>query len=101
MPGLSLGTVYKTLDALEQAGLARKVSVTGQAARFDARTEPHHHLICSRCHTIIDLFDAALDNVAPSVDLGGFRTEQVSIQVHGLCRSCAPIGGPIKEKKHG
>ena len=36
-PGLSLGTVYRNLNSLVEAGRVRRVSIPGQADRFDIR----------------------------------------------------------------
>lgn len=45
-PGVSLATVYNTLDALTAAGLARRIPcpTAGGPCRFDADTGPHIHM---------------------------------------------------------
>lgn len=42
VPGTSTATVYNTLEALHDAGLCRKITTVGGAARYDA--DPHEHL---------------------------------------------------------
>jgi Fe2+ or Zn2+ uptake regulation protein len=42
-PGLSLATVYNTLESFVRAGLARKIPGEG-AARYDADTSEHVHI---------------------------------------------------------
>ncbi len=49
MPGVSLPTVYATLDLLEELGLARRVATEGGAVVYDPRTDEHHHLVCRGC----------------------------------------------------
>src|SRR3954452_2740040 len=49
LPGVSLPTVYATLELLDELGLARRVAVPGGPALYDPRTAPHHHLVCARC----------------------------------------------------
>ncbi len=44
-PGMSLATVYNTLEALCQAGLARKIANVDGAARFDADLSDHAHFV--------------------------------------------------------
>lgn len=45
-PGMSLATVYNTLEVLCGAGLARRVPTAGNSpARYDADTSPHLHLV--------------------------------------------------------
>lgn len=89
LPSLSLATVYKALEALTRFGLARGVPVTGNTKRYDANLEPHHHLLCIRCHAVQDSYDRRLDRIAPPRRLPGFRPSGVSVQIHGLCSACA------------
>ncbi len=89
MPSLSLATIYKALDALVRLGLVRQVDVAGETKRYDANLDRHHHLICTRCKNVTDLYDEGLDTVAPSKRLAGFVARSVSVQVFGLCPACA------------
>lgn len=89
MPQLSLATIYKVLDFLEDMDLVRRVASEGSGRRYDANLEPHHHLVCEECGGIEDFVDARLDEVRPKRRLGGFRAERISVQIHGTCASCA------------
>jgi len=95
VPGLSKATAYRTLDKLVELGLVRRVSHPGAAARFDAKTHRHHHLVCERCGSITDLELGALDAVpvndlsAAQLSEAGFALRDFSILLHGLCRACA------------
>lgn len=44
-PGTSLATVYNTLDALCESGLARRIPTAGGVARFDADVTDHLHVV--------------------------------------------------------
>lgn len=44
-PGLSLATVYNTLETLQDARLCRRLVTAGGPARYDADMNPHAHLI--------------------------------------------------------
>ncbi len=61
-PRASRATVYNNLHALCRAGLVREVSVDGNAVRFDANVDRHHHFICDMCGTVEDVewFDPPL-----------------------------------------
>ena len=48
-PGLSLGTVYRNLNSLVEAGRVRRVSIPGKADRFDHTLRWHSHLYCNAC----------------------------------------------------
>jgi Fur family peroxide stress response transcriptional regulator len=89
LPGLSRTTVYRVLETLVDAGLARRVHHTGAAARFDAVTERHHHLVCESCGRLVDLEDAAVPPLkVPDARGKGFRIRDYSISFTGLCSSC-------------
>ena len=48
-PNLSLGTVYRNLNSLVEAGRVRRVSIPGKADRFDHTLPWHSHLYCTVC----------------------------------------------------
>lgn len=88
-PQLSLGTVYKTLDALVAAGLTRRVAAAeGHARRYDADLSAHHHLVCSETQQILDYADPELDALLRDYFSrralpGNFRIESVAVHVAG------------------
>ena len=43
--GISLATVYNTLETLSQCGLCRKLAMPGGPTRFDAFTDEHAHVV--------------------------------------------------------
>lgn len=89
-PSLSLATVYKTMETLEQAGLVSLVNVVHESARYDAETGLHHHLVCERCKRVEDVHDASLDGLqTPVADDVGFLVRQHSVHFFGLCATCA------------
>ena len=63
MPGVSLPTVYATLELLEELGLVRRLASTTGSAVYDPRTDAHHHLVCRRCGRIADV-DGDVDDDA-------------------------------------
>jgi Fe2+ or Zn2+ uptake regulation protein len=91
-PGVSRATVYRTLESLVRLGLITKASHTGSVVRYDGRNEKHHHLVCLRCDTIIDVTDARLDAVpVPDTKAQGFFVLDVRVQLRGLCRGCRKL----------
>ena len=89
MPAISFNTVYKTLEVFCQKGLLIKVNPLHEVARYDIDTDHHVHLICRKCHTIVDLPDEAAP--IPSLaegDQAGFQVERPSLTFWGLCPQC-------------
>jgi Fe2+ or Zn2+ uptake regulation protein len=88
LPSVSLPTIYATLDLLEELGMVRRVQRAGTTL-FDPRTDPHHHLVCTRCGSVEDL-DGELDTSAleRAADGRGFARERIEAVVHGRCAAC-------------
>jgi Fe2+ or Zn2+ uptake regulation protein len=91
LPGVSLPTVYATLDLLADLGLARRVSVGGPVL-YDPRTEDHAHLRCRTCGAVADL-ELELDP-APALAAAraaGFVPEAAQVVVEGVCARCVAV----------
>jgi Fe2+ or Zn2+ uptake regulation protein len=90
MPGVSLPTVYATLDLLEELGLVARVASDGGAVVYDPRVDAHHHLVCRRCGAIEDI-DADVETAAAlsAARAAGFTPESARLAVKGLCAACA------------
>ncbi len=89
IPSISLGTVYKNLHTFLEAGLLKEVSLHHGTLRVDARTEPHHHLVCKVCRSIIDLDEADVEPARVRRKLpAGFHVERQNVEIIGICESC-------------
>ena len=88
-PRLSLGTVYRNLAILVDQGLVQKIDAGSTFDRFEAKTEPHYHLICRKCGKIEDfekLFFPEIDEeISRSTD---FDIEGHRIDFFGTCSDC-------------
>ena len=54
-PRLSLGTVYRDLNTLVEIGKVRRVSIPGEADRFDGELGVHQNLFCRKCRKVVSL----------------------------------------------
>lgn len=89
LPGLSRTTVYRILDTLVELGTIHKTCHPGSAARFDPMTQRHHHLVCTRCESIIDVEGQDLGTVnLPDVRALGFEIDDYHIHFRGVCAAC-------------
>jgi Fe2+ or Zn2+ uptake regulation protein len=96
LPGVSLPTVYATLDLLEELGTVRRVSGPHGPTLYDPRAEPHHHLVCRQCGRVED-FDAAVELEAATIAARsqGFSPDRSELVVSGRCAACAPLGRTV------
>jgi Fe2+ or Zn2+ uptake regulation protein len=90
IPSISLATVYKNVRTFIEHGLLAEVSLHHGPARLETNMEPHHHMVCVHCRSIVDLPDEAVEPVrlrkgAPSE----FRVERYVVEIHGVCGRCA------------
>jgi Fur family peroxide stress response transcriptional regulator len=89
-PTISLATVYKTLNLLKEMGEVRELSFCSDDARYDGHDpSPHPHLVCVRCHKIIDLDAADLDGLEQDVASNyDFRIMSHRLDFFGICSEC-------------
>jgi Fe2+ or Zn2+ uptake regulation protein len=89
MPEVSLGTVYRNLHQLVDAGELVEVCVGG-AVHYDTHLDSHHHIVCTRCGMLIDLpVDQQLESEmkAKATELG-HHVEQFELHIKGQCAQC-------------
>lgn len=97
VPGLSLATVYTTLEILVGAGLAGRLVGPDGVARYDARTDGHDHRRCLACGAIDDLDRPAQEDPLPLYTSAGFRPIAYRIEVTGYCAGCQTKAGAHHE----
>jgi Fe2+ or Zn2+ uptake regulation protein len=96
LPGISLATVYKSLETLVGCGLAVKLTFADESARYDGRTDPHHHARCLACGRVADIPGEIADREIDALRQrsGGFTVTGYRLQLSGYCSQCLPEGGP-------
>jgi Fur family ferric uptake transcriptional regulator len=87
---LGLATVYRTLGLLAEAGAIDALS--HRPAELCYRwcgDDHHHHLVCSRCHRVVELAECDLDPWLDRVSAAhGFVATGHRLEVAGLCAGC-------------
>lgn len=89
-PNISLGTVYRNLTQLADAGMILRLSFGDlDTDHFDADTSPHHHFVCSNCKGVIDLNlgDLSYINDEAGKNFDG-KIIGHRIYFNGLCKDC-------------
>ncbi|MEI8239281.1 MAG: Fur family transcriptional regulator [Actinomycetota bacterium] len=91
MPGISLRTVYQTLNDLAAMGELRVINFAGGPARFDPNTGDHHHAECTSCGALRDVYvPSAQVPIADALDgLADFQSHHTHIVFSGICARCA------------
>jgi Fe2+ or Zn2+ uptake regulation protein len=92
LPGVSLPTVYATLELFEELGVVRRVNGGGGTLLWDTRPDVHHHMICRNCGRIEDMETPLdLDKARRSAARAGFQPDRAEVVVTGLCAQCARL----------
>ncbi len=90
LPRIGLGTVYRNLELMADNGMIVKLEVGGSQKRFDATTELHYHIRCTRCGKVDDIELGAmpqLDQLA--ADTTDYQVLGHHIEFSGICETCA------------
>ena len=89
IPTLSMDTVYRTMATFAGLRLINKVETVEAQGRYEVALNKHHHLICSRCNTILDFHWPAIDKAPLPDGIGNWgRIDNKNVVVYGVCRKC-------------
>ncbi len=84
-------TVYRTLEALVAAGIARRTDLGADRLYYEvAREHRHHHAVCQSCGAVAHLHDASLGPLAEALraETGFELTPDREVAIPGLCPAC-------------
>ncbi|MCL1592743.1 MAG: transcriptional repressor [Actinomycetia bacterium] len=84
-------TVYRTLDALEDAGSIRHSHIGHGPTVYHLSNESHHqHLVCERCGNTVAVGKSQLGPFLDAIaEQTGFHVDVDHFALGGLCRECS------------
>ena len=88
---ISRATVYRALQWMVDAGIARKVDFGEGRFRFEHsyRHPRHFHLICKSCSRSFEFLSSDVEVLLEEIAAArGFKTSQSVLQIHGTCEDC-------------
>lgn len=89
-PTIDPATVYRTLESLETHGLAVRMDLGDKVTRWAHVASVHHHLVCRRCKTVVEMGDAPFGRLAEELQSAyGVQVDIQHLVLHGLCATCA------------
>jgi Fur family transcriptional regulator, ferric uptake regulator len=104
--GIGRATVYRTLQWMVEAGIARKVDFGEGRSRYEPsyRHPRHFHLICNTCHSSSEFLSSDIESLMEEIAAARkFTTAQSVVQIYGTCEACrtgaaaAPLDGATTE----
>ena len=97
---ISRATVYRTLQWMVDAGVARKVDFGEGRFRFEHsyRHPRHFHLICKTCNRSYEFLSSDIEALVEEVaEARGFAARQSVVQIYGKCEACQTGKRPKEE----
>jgi Fur family transcriptional regulator, ferric uptake regulator len=94
LPGISLSTVYRNLEAMVEQGIVHKLDNSGGKSRFDGDIQPHSHIHCLSCGSVHDAAappDSLMEDY--KVQLDEFEVVSWRLDFHGICPECQVARG--------
>lgn len=88
MPTMSLRTVYQTLNDLTEMGEMHQLDLGTGASRFDPNTDVHHHIVCTICGKVRDLYADLTAISLPAEASHGFAVGAAEVVFRGRCEDC-------------
>jgi Fur family ferric uptake transcriptional regulator len=88
---ISRATIYRTLQWMVEAGIARRVDFGDGRLRFEhAYRHPRHfHLICRSCHQSFEFLSSDIETLVEEVaDARKFAVAESVLQIYGTCEGC-------------
>ena len=88
---ISRATVYRTLQWMVDAGIARKVDFGEGRFRFEHsyRQPRHFHLVCKTCSRSFEFLSSDIEALVEEIAAArGFAPTQSVVQIYGTCDEC-------------
>jgi len=88
---ISRATVYRTLQWMVEAGIARRVDFGDGRFRFEHsyRHPRHFHLICKTCNQSFEFLSSDIETLVEEVAAARhFAARQSVLQIYGTCENC-------------
>jgi len=88
---ISRATIYRTLQWMVEAGIARKVDFGEGRFRYEHsyRHPRHFHLICKTCNRSFEFLSSDIETLIEEVATArNFAPRESLLQIHGTCEAC-------------
>jgi Fe2+ or Zn2+ uptake regulation protein len=87
MTSIAVGTVYRNLNLMTEAGEIMQIPLPDRPDRYDKNTFPHNHMLCSVCG---ELSDIDIPDMTGMIEIysGGGKVESYNLIAYGICGRC-------------
>jgi len=92
--GVHRATIYRSLEALERAGVVEHVHLGHGPAVYHLADDLHQHLVCESCGAVIEAPAGLLVGAQRRLAATGFRLRAHHFALLGRCADCGPASAP-------
>jgi Fe2+ or Zn2+ uptake regulation protein/TusA-related sulfurtransferase len=85
-PKISLSTVYRTVNLLENLGLVEANPLGENRDHYEVRLQEHYHLVCLDCGKVMDI--PASESIRQLARDYNFEIAGVKLEIYGYCKDC-------------
>lgn len=90
---VAYATVYNSLRYLTDNGMIRELKLEGDASRYDARTEDHHHIVCTSCGRVDEIMTVSPKDWLERIEAEtGYAITEEQLLFKGVCAECRTSG---------
>ena len=89
---ISRATIYRTLQWMVEAGIARRVDFGDGRFKFEHsyRHPRHFHLICKSCNQSFEFLSSDIETIIEEIAVArNFSARQSVLQIYGTCEACS------------
>ena len=89
LPNIAMGTVYRNLGILSDAGQILHIPILDGPDRYDKTLTPHEHMTCTGCGQVVDADIGDLTELLCAQC--GLDIRSYELNLKGLCPSCKEV----------
>lgn len=89
-PKIGQATVYRNVNKLvAEKKILKLPSDTNDGYHYDGNIDPHDHLLCKKCGTIVDLYDNDYKELIDTLEKKHqIKVEKTLVLLEGICSRC-------------
>jgi Fe2+ or Zn2+ uptake regulation protein len=87
-PNVSLATIYKNINQMEESGLVQEVKLPHIKSVYELTKTPHLHVVCQLCQKVEDVIVKTDKIVKDAEVVSGYHVQKSFITLSGICPTC-------------
>ena len=85
---ISLATIYKNINLMLENSFIQEIKIPQDKSVYELIKATHHHLVCSTCKSIEDIFIDTKDIDSQVQTKSNFKISKTDFVFSGICKNC-------------